>query len=139
MSAFPAAIGQEYAQKAASHPFTYLNFSTIPSPMSEPPFDVTIQVGEIIRAEPFPETRKPKMCKLRIDLGARTVQSAAQLLYHYTAEELVGRQVLCATNLGTVNIAGYTSEALTVGIPGEDGHPVLVRPDKEVPLGGHLY
>lgn len=91
------------------------------------------------RAEPFSEARKPKLCKLWIDLGDGSVQSAAQLLYHYTPEALVGRQVLCATNLGTVNIAGFTSEVLVVGVPGDDGHPVLVIPDEDVPLGGSLY
>ena len=107
--------------------------------MSDTPFDVTIRVGRIIEAESFTEARKPKLCTLRIDLGDRTVPSAAQLLYRYTPEELVGRQVLCATNLGSVNIAGFTSEVLVVGVPDEAGHPVLVVPDKTVPLGGVLY
>jgi tRNA-binding protein len=109
--------------------------------MADSPFDVTIQVGCVRRAEPFSEARKPKLCKLWIDLGARTVQSAAQLLYHYAPEELVDRQVLCATSLGSVTIAGFTSEVLVVGVPGEDRHPVLVQPDpdKAVPLGGALY
>ena len=107
--------------------------------MADSPFDVTIQVGRVERAEAFAEARKPKLCKLWIDLGGRTVQSAAQLLYHHTPEALAGRQVLCATNLGTVRIAGFTSEVLVLGVPGDDGHPVLVRPDKEVPLGGQLY
>ncbi|PSP69251.1 tRNA-binding protein, partial [Halobacteriales archaeon QH_6_68_27] len=26
-----------------------------------------------------------------------------------------------------------------VGVPGNDGNPVLVVPDEEVPLGGELY
>lgn len=108
--------------------------------MTQPsPFDVEIQVGKVLGAEAFHEAEKPNMCKLLINLGDRTVQSAAQLLYHYTASELVDRLVLCATNLGSVEIAGYTSEVLVVGVPGYDGHPVLIRPDKEVPLGGTLY
>ena len=107
--------------------------------MPKSPFDVIIQVGRVTEAEAFPEARKPKLCKLWIDLGERTVTSAAQLLYHYTPEALVGRHVLCVTSLGQVNIAGFTSEVLVVGVPGEDGHPVLVRPDKDVPLGGQLY
>lgn len=105
----------------------------------ESPFDVTIHVGEIIDAEAFPETRKPKMMKLWIDLGDEEVQSAAQLGYTYEPEELVGRQVLCATNLGEVNIAGFESQALTVGVPNDDGHPILVSPDEDVPLGGVLH
>ena len=107
--------------------------------MVESPFDVDIRVGEIQRAEPFPEANKPELIKLWIDLGDETVQSAAQLGYRYEADDLPGRQVLCATNLGSVRIAGFESEALTVGVPDEDEHPVLVVPDEDVPLGGQLY
>ncbi|MBZ6494151.1 tRNA-binding protein [Natrinema longum] len=107
--------------------------------MVESPFDVTIEVGDVIDAEPFPEAEKPEMTKLWIDLGDEEIRSAAQLDYHYDADDLVGRQVLCATNLGSVRIAGFKSEALTVGVPSEEGYPVLVSPDEDVPLGALLY
>lgn len=107
--------------------------------MTEPLFDTTFQVGRVLDAELFEEARKPGLMKLRIDLGDREVASAAQLAQHYTPGELVGRQVLCATDLGTVRIAGFKSEVLTVGVPGPDGDPVLVVPDKDVPTGGRLY
>lgn len=107
--------------------------------MVESPFDVEIEVGEVLDAEPFPEANKPKMTKLWIDLGDEEIQSAGQLDQHYDAAELVGRQVLCATNLGSVRIAGFKSEALTVGVPDEEGYPVLVEPDEDVPLGGLLF
>lgn len=107
--------------------------------MSDGPFDVTIQVATVDRAEPFPEANKPELVKLWLDLGEETRQSAAQLGYHHDADELEGRQVLCATDLGSVRIAGFESEALTVGVPGDDGNPVLVVPDEDVPLGGELY
>lgn len=107
--------------------------------MSESPFDVTLKVGRIQRAEAFPETRKPEMMKLWIDLGDEEITSCAQLGYHYAPDEVEGREVLCATNLGTVNIAGFESQALTVGVDGKDGHPVLVVPDKDVPEGGVLH
>lgn len=103
------------------------------------PFETRFQVGEVVAAEDFPETDKPQMAKLDIDLGDREVTSVAQTGYHYEPAELVGRQVLCATNLGSVRIAGVKSEALTVGVPDEHGHPVLVTPDEDVPLGGELY
>lgn len=107
--------------------------------MTESPFDTRFEVGEVISAEPFPEARKPELAKLRIDLGDREVNSAAQTGFNYDPDDLIGRQVLCATNLGTVTIAGFESEALTVGVPDTDGHPVLVGPDEDVPLGGELY
>ena len=109
--------------------------------MVESPFDTEYQVGEVIEAESFPETNKEAMTKLWIDLGDEEIQSAAQLDYHYDADELVGRRVLCATNLGSVRIAGFKSEALTVGVPSDEGYPVLVSPDDDVDvsLGATLY
>jgi tRNA-binding protein len=107
--------------------------------MTDSPFDVTIRVAEVRDAEAFPEAEKPKMVKLQLDLGDESLQSAAQLGYHHDVDDLVGMQVLCATNLGSVQIAGFKSEALTVGLPGDDGNPVLVTPKKPVPVGGALY
>jgi len=107
--------------------------------MADSLFETTFRVGEVVAAEPFEEARKPELAKLQVDLGDDVVLSAAQTGYNYDPDELVGRQVLCATTLGTVNIAGYESEVLTVGVPDEDGHPVLVAPDEDVPPGGELY
>jgi tRNA-binding protein len=107
--------------------------------MPDSPFDVTIRVGEVTEAEPFPGAETPELVKLWIDLGDESVQSAAQLGYHYDPSDLVGTQVLCVTDLGSVRIAGFRSEVLTVGVPGQDGTPVLVTPDEEVPVGGTLY
>lgn len=107
--------------------------------MTESPFDVNVKVGRIERAEAFPETNKPGMCKLWIDLGGEQVRSCAQLLHHHEPGEVEGMQVLTVTDLGTVNIAGFESEVLTLGVPGDDGKPVLVTPEEKVPLGGGLY
>lgn len=97
--------------------------------MSEAPFDVTARVAEDSDAEPFPEANKPEMIKLWLDLGEESRQSAAKLGYHHDAADLVGQQVLCVTDLGSIRIAGFNSEALTLGVPGDDGNPVLVTPE----------
>ncbi|ELY52981.1 tRNA-binding protein [Natronolimnohabitans innermongolicus] len=108
--------------------------------MVENPFDVEIRVGNVLEADAFPEAEKSKMTKLWIDLGEYgEVQSAAQLDHHYEPAELEGRQVLCATTLGSVRIAGFKSEVLTVCVPGEEEYPVLVEPESDVPLGGLLF
>lgn len=107
--------------------------------MTGSPLDTTIRVAEVLSAEPFPEARKPELLKLELNVGDETLNSAAQLGYHHDANELVGRQVLCVTDGGSVRIAGFESEALTLGVPGADGNPVLVTPDKAVPVGGSLY
>ncbi len=103
------------------------------------PLESEIVAGKVIKAEKFEEARKPEMFKLWIDLGDEEVQSAAQLGYNHSVDEVEGSQVLCATDLGEVRIAGFKSEVLTVGVPDGDGNPVLVQPGKEVPEGGEIY
>ena len=98
-----------------------------------------LRVGRIVRAEPNDRARKPAY-KLWIDfgpLGEKT--SSAQLRALYPADALVGRLVIGAMNLGTRNIAGFTSEVLVLGLPDERGEVVLLAAEREVPLGGRVY
>lgn len=101
--------------------------------------DNDIEVGRVEKVEKFEEAEKPEMFKLWIGLSSKKVRSAAQLGYNHKVEDVEGSQVLCVTDLGSVRIAGFKSEVLTVGVPDENGNPVLVRPDREVPEGGELY
>jgi tRNA-binding protein len=98
-----------------------------------------LRVGRIVRAEPNQRARKPSY-KLWVDfgpLGEKT--SSAQLRALYREDELLGRLVIAAVNLGTRNIAGFMSEVLVLGIPSEEGDVVLLGVDREVPLGGRVY
>jgi tRNA-binding protein len=98
-----------------------------------------LRVGRVLRAEPNEKARKPAY-KLWIDFGAGGVRtSSAQLTARYTAEELIGRQVVAAVNLGTRSIAGFASEVLVLGLPDADGNVILLTPQREVPLGGRVY
>jgi len=96
-------------------------------------------VGRIIRAELNARARKPSYC-LWIDfgpLGEKT--SSAHLRALYQPEEIEGRLVVAAVNLGTRNIAGFTSEVLVLGVPSDQGDVVLLAVEREVPLGGRVY
>jgi tRNA-binding protein len=98
-----------------------------------------LRVGRIVRAEPNERARRPSY-KLWIDfgpLGEKT--SSAQLRALYQPEELVGRLVVGAVNLGTRNIAGFASEVLVLGLPSESGEVVLLAVERAVPLGGRVY
>jgi tRNA-binding protein len=98
-----------------------------------------LRVGRIIEAEPHPAARKPAY-RLRIDFGPLGVKaSSAQLTDLYRPEDLVGRQVIAAVNLGTRSIAGFQSEVLVLGLPDERGHVVLLASERDVPLGGRVY
>jgi tRNA-binding protein len=101
---------------------------------------VDIRVGRIVRAEPFPEARKPAY-KLQIDFGAGIgiKKSSAQLTAGYSRESLEGRLVLAVVNFPPRQIGPFMSEVLTLGVPDADGNVILVVPDKDVPLGGKLF
>lgn len=98
-----------------------------------------LRVGRVVAVEPNAKARKPAY-KLWIDfgpLGQR--QSSAQLTALYRPEDLLGRLVIAAVNLGTRRIAGFDSEVLVLGLPDEQGRVVLLQPERDVPLGGRVY
>jgi tRNA-binding protein len=100
---------------------------------------VEIRVGRIVRAEPFPEARRPAY-RLWIDFGELGMKrSSAQLTGHYEAGALVGRQVAAVTNFPPKQIATFVSEVLVLGVPSADGEVVLLAPDRDVPDGGRVY
>ena len=53
-------------------------------------------------------------------------------------EHLVGRPVLAAVNFPPRQIGKHLSEVLTLGVSDENGNVVLLRPDRDVPLGGRV-
>lgn len=99
---------------------------------------IGMRVGTIRKAEPFPEARKPAY-KLWVDFGAFGIkQSSAQLTALYEPQDLVGRQVICATGLGAKRVAGFKSEVLVTGFARADGAIVLAAPDRAVDDGSPL-
>lgn len=101
---------------------------------------VDIRVGAVIRAEPFPEARKPAI-KLWVDFGPEigVKKSSAQITRHYRPEGLIGRRVLAVVNFPPRQIGKFMSEVLVLGAPDEEGEVVLIRPDFDTPLGGRMY
>jgi tRNA-binding protein len=101
---------------------------------------VDIRVGTIVAVEPFLEARKPAL-KLTIDFGpvVGRKRSSAQIVKHYAAGTLVGRQVAAVVNFPPRQIGKFMSEVLTLGFPDADGEVVLFAPDQRVPDGSRLF
>lgn len=100
---------------------------------------VDIRVGTIVAVEDFPEARKPAY-KLQIDFaGLGVKRSSAQVTHHYRKEELVGKQVIAVVNFPPKQIGKFFSEVLTLGLPDENGHVVLLQPTVKVPNGNRLF
>ncbi len=101
---------------------------------------VDIRVGTIVKAEAFPQARKPSL-KLVIDFGEGIGQktSSAQITRHYTPDTLVGRQICAVVNFPPRQIGSFMSEVLTLGLPDAQGDVVLISPNQAVPDGGSLF
>ena len=112
--------------------------------MDEITFDdflkVDIRVGSIIKAETFPEARKPAY-KLWIDFGPLigTRKTSAQITDNYLPTELVGRQVMAVVNFPPRQIGPFMSEVLTLGVTDNKGAVTLLGPDKKIPNGGRMH
>jgi tRNA-binding protein len=80
-------------------------------PAADDFFAIDMRVGTVMEASALPEARKPSL-RLTIDFGPElgVKRSSAQLTVHYRPEELVGRQVVAAVNIGTRRIAGSASQ-----------------------------
>ncbi|MEX0659362.1 MAG: tRNA-binding protein [Egibacteraceae bacterium] len=94
-----------------------------------------LRVGRVTAVAPFPEARKPAW-KLSVDFGpvVGTLHTSAQVT-NYTEEDLMGRLVVGAINLGRKRIAGFTSEFLVLGALDADGTVRLLALEDDVAPG----
>lgn len=97
--------------------------------------NIDLRVGKVIRAEEFPQARKPAY-KMWIDFGELgTKKTSAQITKLYHVEELVGRNVIAVTNFPPRQIADFMSEVLVLGVMLDGGEVALIGPDRDVPPG----
>ncbi|MDE1857036.1 MAG: methionine--tRNA ligase subunit beta [Candidatus Micrarchaeota archaeon] len=97
-----------------------------------------IRVGKIIAAEEHTLARKP-MYRLTVslgpELGERTI--IAGIKDRYAREELVGKKIVCVTNLDPKMIAGLESHGMILAAEG-DGVLSVIVPDRDLPEGSQV-
>lgn len=100
---------------------------------------VELRAGTIVRADAFPEARKPAY-RLTIDFGAEigVRKSSAQITDLYALDDLVGKQIIAVVNFPPKQIGPFRSECLVTGIIQQDGSVVLAVPDKPTENGSRL-
>jgi tRNA-binding protein len=101
-------------------------------------FRLDMRAGRVISVEDFPEARKPAW-KIQVDFGPAVgvLESSAQIK-NYSKEDLVGRLVAGAINLGTKRIAGFDSHFLILGALDPDGTVRLLALEDAVQPGAPI-
>jgi len=100
---------------------------------------VDMRVATIVEVDDFPRARSPSYI-VTLDFGPDSVSKRSSVqATNYKKEQLIGKQVVCVVNLPSKNIAGFWSEALVLGVPGEDGKLALLSPDRTALCNGRVY
>lgn len=101
-------------------------------------FALDIRAGRVVSVEELPTARKPSW-KIAVDFGPAvgTLSSSAQIR-NYSKDELMGRMVVGAINLGPKRIAGFMSEFLILGALDADGTVRLLQLEDEVEPGAPI-
>lgn len=101
-------------------------------------FGIDMRVGEVIAVDEFPEARRPAW-KLTVDFGPEigALRTSAQVT-NYAREELLGRRVVGAINLGPRQIGPFRSEFLVLGSITADDTVLLLTPAPHAALGDHI-
>ena len=93
-------------------------------------------VGEIIKCEPVPKSKK-LLCS-QVKIGKEVKQIVSGIRAHYTAEEMVGKKVMVLVNLKPAKLAGVLSEGMLLCAEDAEGNLALVTPDKNMPAGAEI-
>ena len=96
---------------------------------------VELRVAEVIAAEPVKKANK--LLKLQLDLGFEKRQVVSGIAEHYKPEELVGRKVICVTNLKPVKLRGELSQGMILA-GSEDGVLALASVAESLPNGAKV-
>ena len=93
-------------------------------------------VGEILKCEPVPKSKK-LLCS-QVKIGKEVKQIVSGIRAHYTAEEMVGKKVMVLVNLKPAKLAGVLSEGMLLCAEDAEGNLALVTPEKNMPAGAEI-
>jgi tRNA-binding protein len=97
-----------------------------------------IRIGKVVDVQPFPRARNPSY-KVGVDVGADRIMWSSAQITNYEPAALLGSLVVCVCNLGTKNIAGFTSELLILGAKDAESNVIVLGPRSEVATASRSF
>ncbi|MUK88086.1 methionine--tRNA ligase [Ornithinibacillus sp. L9] len=92
-----------------------------------------LRVAEVVKAGKM--KKADKLLKLQLDLGFEKRQVISGIAEHYQPEELIGKKVICVTNLKPVKLRGEMSEGMILSGEDENGKLSLATVEDTLPNG----
>ena len=94
------------------------------------------QVGEIVKCEEVPKSKK-LLCS-QVKIGSSTRQIVSGIKKWYKPEEMVGKKVMVVVNLKPATLAGVKSEGMLLCAEDDEGNLSLMRPEKDMKSGSEI-
>lgn len=95
-----------------------------------------LRVGKVEEATLISGSKN--LLKLIVDFGSEKRQSVAGLLQYYKAEELVGKKFVFVLNLQRRKIMGVESQCMVLAAEDNEGHVILIAPEKDIAAGSRI-
>ncbi len=130
-----AFIKEKMQGSSAPAPVVEEKPETLPEITIDDFMKVELRVAEVIHAEPVKKANK--LLKLQLDLGYEKRQVVSGIAQFYKPEELVGRKVICVTNLKPVKLRGELSEGMILA-GSKDGELSLATIAESLPVGARV-
>lgn len=96
---------------------------------------VDLRVAEVLQAEPVKKANK--LLKIQLDLGYEKRQVVSGIAEHYKPEELVGKKVICVTNLKPIKLRGEESQGMILAAT-NNGKLTLATVEQSLPNGSQV-
>ena len=97
---------------------------------------IDMRVGTILKAEKMAKTKKLMVMEVDTGIDTRTIVSG--IAEHYSAEELVGKQVTVLVNLAPRPLRGVESQGMILLAEDADGKLVFMSPEEAVKNGSSI-
>ena len=94
------------------------------------------QIGEIVKCEEVPKSKK-LLCS-QVKIGSETRQILSGIKAWYKPEDMVGRRVMVVTNLKPAKLAGMMSEGMILCAEDDEGNLSLMVPEKKIKSGSEV-
>ena len=97
---------------------------------------IQLQVGQVIKCEEVPKSKK-LLCS-QVKIGSEVRQIVSGIKSQFSPEDMVGKKVVVVTNLKPAKLAGVESQGMILCAEDADGKLALVTAGEDMPHGAEI-